>query len=335
MNIKTVYIEITNQCNFNCRTCYNRSGHNLNTEEISLQDIQQIISLFSKYGVQRFLLSGGEPTLHSEFDAILDMIESRTDLSFGIVTNGSCTNPHFIEVLKHNKHLSLQISLDGSCEEQNSKTRGAGHFMPTIEFIRSIQPLQEKPLLKMIISKANLSDVENFYRLAVSLNCIPEYAFIYRSGNGVDNWESKALSAIEKSEAVNLIDCLNHKYGISAFLPICTTKCPFSSEKQKELSLCIKTDGSIQPCQSLYHTDFSLGNVFAFKENMFTKRLDAICELAKKRLSLDFECARCILQSFCGRGCMAESYNLTLNPMEDDGNCLLRKIQFINFNIKK
>ena len=26
MNIKTVYIEITNRCNLNCRTCYDRSG---------------------------------------------------------------------------------------------------------------------------------------------------------------------------------------------------------------------------------------------------------------------------------------------------------------------
>ena len=34
MKVKTVYVEITNQCNLNCRTCYNRSGLNRERREL-------------------------------------------------------------------------------------------------------------------------------------------------------------------------------------------------------------------------------------------------------------------------------------------------------------
>ncbi|WP_337665691.1 radical SAM/SPASM domain-containing protein [Pseudoruminococcus massiliensis] len=334
MNIKTVYIEITNQCNFNCRTCYNRSGRNLETREISVQTFKNIISIFSRYGANRYLLSGGEPTLHSEFDAILDVIEEHPELSFGLVTNGSCRNPRLIDVLKRSRNISLQISLDGSCEEENAKTRGTGHFIPAIEFIRLLSPLPDKPLLKMVISKLNLSDVENFYRLAVSLDCIPEYAFIYRSGNGMDGWDDKSLSAADKSKVLNLIEQLNVRYGISAFLPLCTTRCLFVNG-MTELSLSVKTDGFIQPCQSLYHSDFSLGNIFAFDAHAFSQRVDAIYALAKERTTRDYGCAKCILREGCGKGCMAEAYHLSEDPLGNDGNCMLRKIQFIQFNVKK
>lgn len=263
MTVKTVYIEITNRCNFNCRTCYNRSGLNRETLEISAAKIQDIISLFSSYGAKRFLFSGGEPTLHSEFDRILELIENRSDLSFGIVTNGSCLNSKLIELLNRARNITLQISLDGSCEEQNSKTRGAGHFDMAVKFVKMIRNPALRPLLKMVISQGNIDDVENFYRLAARLGCIPEYAFIYRSGNAKDLWERKAVSSQDKLKILKLIDRLNEEYGISAFLPICTSSCPFIKGADA-MSIAIKTDGSIQPCQSLYSSEYTLANLSHF-----------------------------------------------------------------------
>ena len=60
MKVATVYIEITNQCNLNCRTCYNRSGLNRQPREISPRQLEEnILPLFTWYGCRRFLFSGG------------------------------------------------------------------------------------------------------------------------------------------------------------------------------------------------------------------------------------------------------------------------------------
>ena len=67
MNVTSVYVEITNQCNLNCRTCYNRSGLNRTRKELSCEDLEQLIQLFLPLGLKHLSLSGGEPTLHSAF----------------------------------------------------------------------------------------------------------------------------------------------------------------------------------------------------------------------------------------------------------------------------
>ena len=109
MNVKTVYMEITNRCNLNCRTCYNRSGLNKETHEMSIDQIKGIIKLFSAYGAKRFLFSGGEPSLHSEFGEIIKLIDSNPEYSFGFVTNGSSRDEKFIDLL--NRRPKTKIAL--------------------------------------------------------------------------------------------------------------------------------------------------------------------------------------------------------------------------------
>ena len=333
MNVKTVYIEITNRCNLNCHTCYNRSGANRKTQEISVEQIKNIANVFSEYGAKRFLFSGGEPSLHSEFDKLIDWVETRPDLSFGFVTNGSGRNPRFIELLNSSPNVTLQISLDGSCEEQNAKTRGVGHFDMAVEFAKLISNPAQRPLLKMVISQNNIFDVDNFYRLAISIGCIPEFAFIYRSGNAMDDWERKKVSAQDKLKILNKIKALNSEYNTEAFLPRCTSRCPFS-KGDEQMSVCIKADGSIQPCQALYSSDYTLGNALNFDLVEVSKKLEHLCYIAHQRTLMDFGCSKCMLNRVCGRGCMAEAVNLTGDPLGDDGGCLFRKLQFLHHDIK-
>ena len=334
MNVKTVYIEITNRCNLNCQTCYNRSGLNQTTEELSLQDIENIISLFSSYGAKRFLFSGGEPTLHSQFDKILTLIEKNPQYSFGFVTNGTIHNKNFIDFLNKAENLTLQISLDGSCEEQNAKTRGVGNFKAATDFAWQISNPSLHPLLKMVISQDNYADIESFYRMAVSLGCTPEYAFIYKSGNGSEDWDRKKVSPQNKIKALTLIDRLNSEFNISAFLPRCTYSCPYTVGS-KDMSVCVKTDGSIQPCQTLYSSEYTLANVLNFRKDTFEENVCKLISIAKKRSQTDFGCQKCIVNKICHKGCLAEAVNLTGDPLGDDDSCLTRKLQFLNFDIKK
>lgn len=334
MRIKTAYVEITNQCNLNCRTCYNRSGLNREREEISRNKLEELLRLLLPLGLERFLLSGGEPTLHTEFDRILDLVDAYPQVSFGIVTNGTHPNKKLIGLLNTRDNFTLQISLDGSCEEQNAKTRGPGHFAKAMAFAEQIHHPTRKPLLKMVVSRQNFSDVEAFYRLALSVGCLPEFAFIYRSGNGEEGWEDKALTPRQKLSVLRLVDRLNRETQAEAFLPLCTSGCPFAEGHFDELSPCIKVDGHIQPCQMLYDSRFTLGNAFAFDPDSFAFKLDELGALAKKRQNADYGCASCLLREGCGRGCMAAAMNLHGDPLADDGDCAFRKLQFLGFDLK-
>lgn len=334
MRFRTVYTEITNRCNLNCCTCYNRSGLNRQTKEISIEQIEDILKLCSGYGANRFLFSGGEPSLHSRFHELLEMLDRYPQFSFGFVTNGTVHNDVWIDFLNSHDNVTLQVSLDGASEEANRLTRGANNFERAIEFVRKLHLSKQKALLKMVIWQDNFYCVEDFYRLAVSLNCVPEFAFIYKSGNGSDGWDRKELSPQQKLSVLRMVKKLNDEYGLEAFLPMCTVRCPYSVDAE-QMSICIKTNGNIQPCQTMYSDEYSIGNIFDFKEQEFLERVDALVSVAKQRLSMDYGCEKCLLRSGCGRGCMSEAIHNLGDPLASDGACLFRKLQFLDMYVKK
>lgn len=328
MNVTSLYIEITNQCNLDCRSCYNRSGRNRQTAELSAGQLEHALKLFLPYGLKRFLLSGGEPSLHTEFDSILDLVDKYPDMSFGIVTNGTNPASKLIHYLNTRDNLTLQLSLDGSCEEQNAKTRGAGHFAQALFFAGQIQQRNPRPLLKMVVSRRNLADVEDFCRLALSLHFTPKFSFLLNSGNGSDSWDEERLTPQQKLMVLKQVDAFNQKYHAAASLPVCTSTCPYVNGIH-DLNLYIRVDGSIQPCQMLCDKAFTLGNVLSFDKAYFLQKLNDLSRLAVKRSRQDFGCAKCLLAHSCGRGCMAEAFLLHQDPLSCDENCQERKLQFL------
>ena len=155
MIISTAYIEITDKCNLNCRTCYNGSGTKTIHREMTFETFKKAINAFRPYSLKRVLISGGEPSLHSEFDNIIDYIRTNNEMEFGIVTNGTSRNKKFLDLLSSESSLTLQVSLDGSCEEVNKHIRGAGNFNRVQEFLCMPRSRNVKALLKMVVTKYN------------------------------------------------------------------------------------------------------------------------------------------------------------------------------------
>lgn len=334
MRTETIYVEIVNQCNLNCKTCYNRSGLNRSRRELSKAQIEEMIQTFLPYGLNRVLFSGGEPTLHTEFAALLTLPDQYPQLAFGIVTNGTVPRADFLDAINRKK-LTVQISLDGFDEASNALTRGAGNFEKTVEFVRKIVSPKEPPRLKCVLSQQNLDQLEDFYLLALSLHCTPEFAYIYRSGNGDVHWEDKALSPRQKVQAFERIRRLNAIHGAESYLPDCTDTCPFAAGNTKHLSLCIRTDGAVQPCQTFYGDKFTLTNVFRFDEAEFRRNLDLLCQTAAHRRTADYGCSRCPLRQTCGRGCPALAECLHGTVDSHDGDCEFRRIRFFSDHWKE
>ncbi|OGO93612.1 MAG: hypothetical protein A2Y17_00700 [Clostridiales bacterium GWF2_38_85] len=333
-NIIASYIEITNKCNLNCITCYNRSGMNTSQQEITFEQLKIIIKQLNAYGCKRFSISGGEPCLHSEFLKILDYIKCTPQYKFDIVTNGTIFNNNLIDLFISSSNLSIQISLDGSCEKINSVIRGKGNFAKSEKLFRALNVTGRKPHVKMVISKLNINDVENFFDYICNNGGIPEFSFINRSGNADNEWENKVITANEKLNILKLINELNIKYSISAILPLCTNECPLDKQ-DSPLNIAIKTDGTIIPCQLLYSNKFKLSNIFDFNETEFLDNYSHISKMVQIRKETNYGCCKCILKDVCQKGCMAMAEYFSGYPLGTDGECKYRKLQFIGFQLDK
>ena len=106
MNIKRVYIEITNRCNLRCNFC---SFHHRELKEMSLGQFEAIIKQIQPYTSYIYLHVQGEPLLHSQFDDILNLCD-QYELKVQLVTNGTFLK-NYPSLSSHPSLRKLSLSL--------------------------------------------------------------------------------------------------------------------------------------------------------------------------------------------------------------------------------
>lgn len=334
MKISSAYIEIVNICNLDCSTCYNRSGKTRTRQELSFDDFVQITDrLTHEFGCTRILISGGEPTLHNEFDRILSHLLS-TGLEIGVVTNGTTNNQSLVTAYLTQKKLTVQVSLDGSCEQINAKTRGRGNFNKTAEYLSRLSAAGRHPFLRMVVSQNNLHDVEAYYRFAFSIGCIPDYTFINDMGNASDIWETLAPTPQQKLSVLRTLERLNEECEQSVQLPLCTVRCPLAISTEP-LDVLVKSDATMLPCQALYDKAFALGNLLSDSTSVMEQNLLSLATIAQHRETSNGKCAKCLARVQCRKGCMAMALMKYQDANADDGECQFRKLQLLGHDIKQ
>lgn len=331
MKINSAYIEITNRCNLNCRDCYNSSGLNTFTKELDKDVLMSFIrDIKARGNVDLITISGGEPLLHSQINEILkamsEFCNEASDIAFNFITNGTIYNELFYDLMEHDPHFYIQISLDGPNEYANSGMRGDGNFDRVIENVAK-RRFRNKPIYKMIINKKNAPYVEEYGNFVhTALGGIPGYAFAAPFGNAVTNWEEMELSVMDRSGIVVTIRDLYKKLGIKDIkLPIPTSFCELMPPEPNFVP-CIKSNGSIQPCQNFYDDKFSVGNIYDIDWEDITRNIHSLSDYLYRRISRDYGCVKCPLHNKCGRGCPAISTINCGDMLETDGECELRKM---------
>jgi radical SAM additional 4Fe4S-binding domain len=287
--------------------------------------------LINQYSCKNIIISGGEPTLHPFFSRMLSLLLQYKDLQISIATNGTTNNKYLTYLFNTYDNVSIQISLDGSSESVNALTRGGGNFQKAILYISSLAESAKKPVVKMTVSQYNYNDIENFFALAVSLGCTPDFDFINAMGNACDGLPSLELSPMQKLGVLRTINRLNKKYNINATLPYCANSCPLT-DPDADHSVLIKPNNLVYPCQMLYSDKFSLGNILTDDEKTIYSSFRRVAEIVKRRTSVDYGCDKCPAQDFCKKGCMALADIDTDDPFGDDGECDFRKLQLLGFN---
>ncbi len=296
-------------------------------------EVMRITNSLIDLGCKRILLSGGEPTLHYDFAYVLDYIFS-TGIDVGVVTNGTTDSQVLIDAYKSHKNMTVQVSLDGSCEEVNARTRGAGNFDKAVSFISKLKCDGRPPIiLKMVISQNNIDDIEAFYKFALSIGCEPDFSYINAMGNAVDNWSSLGLTAQQKLSVLRTVDRLNKEHGLSVPLPFCTCSCPLS-DPDSPMSVLIKCDGIMMPCQALYDDEYSIGNLLSHELPEIEKKHKELSELIRQRETPDDKCKTCLARIQCRKGCMAVGLMNGKKATEDDGECEFRKLQLLGFDME-
>ena len=111
--VRTAHWSITGKCNYKCRHCY-LSSPDVNSHELSHEDIMKIINELEDCGIMNVTLTGGEPLIRSDFLDIVDALRERNIRIHQIYSNGSLVNKRLLtELDNRNIHPEFSMSFDG------------------------------------------------------------------------------------------------------------------------------------------------------------------------------------------------------------------------------
>jgi len=84
----SINLDLTSACNYSCPFCVDSRLINAG-ETLPLKDVKKLIDTLYVHGLLSvILIGGGEPTLHPDFEAVVEAIKDK-GIQIGIVTNGS------------------------------------------------------------------------------------------------------------------------------------------------------------------------------------------------------------------------------------------------------
>jgi radical SAM protein with 4Fe4S-binding SPASM domain len=124
-----LFLELTSVCNGGCTHCYVRAGEGP-VRQVPPAQVCLLIEEFAELGGQMVSISGGEPTLYSEWRAVTKYVRYN-GLDAMLLTNATRLSSDDIAFLK-DLGCAVAVSLDGANAASHDSFRGAGNFDATL-----------------------------------------------------------------------------------------------------------------------------------------------------------------------------------------------------------
>jgi 7,8-dihydro-6-hydroxymethylpterin dimethyltransferase len=125
-------IEVNTNCNLDCPICFADSGHQPDGYSITADQCAAMLDAFvaSEGEAEVVMFSGGEPTIHKDILAFIDLAQQRPIRSVTLNTNGIrlASDPGFVKALaernRPGRALTIYLQFDGLDERTHRDIRG-------------------------------------------------------------------------------------------------------------------------------------------------------------------------------------------------------------------
>lgn len=182
----TLIFFVTNRCNASCTHCFFWKELSREKDELSIVQIEKLLE--SLQGLEQVLLTGGEPFLREEIVEISALFHSIGVQSVSIPTNGILTEritDCVSRILRSTSldELKINVSLDGTREVHDSIRNVPGCYDRACETIVRLKDLRQTHRnlhvsVSCVLSQENISNLEEFIRVAGALQVPLMFAFI-------------------------------------------------------------------------------------------------------------------------------------------------------------
>ncbi|MEI6287467.1 MAG: SynChlorMet cassette radical SAM/SPASM protein ScmF [Bacillota bacterium] len=325
--LNSIYFYLTDGCNLNCRHCWLAPAFTGNNEQCNCLDfdlLKAIVRQGKEIGLQSAKLTGGEPLLHPQFEAIVDFLQAE-ELGITVETNGVLLTEALAKKLVQTKRFHLSVSLDGAdAETHEAMRRVQGSFAAALRGIANMVAAGYKPQIIMSLTPDSAGQMEQMVRMAEEIGAgSVKFNLIQPSGRGEGlHSAGKTLSVAQLIEIGKWVEndlLANAKIRIfyhhpPAFRPLGNMFGPDGSGCGScgiKGIIGVIADGSYALCGvGMQIRELIFGDArrdkLADVWNNSQVLLDIRSQLPDK---LEGVCANCVLKSRCLGSCVAQNYH--------------------------
>jgi radical SAM protein with 4Fe4S-binding SPASM domain len=326
--VKRFGLEVTGRCNLHCRHCFNRSGGDVQ-QDLSLEVVERILGEAHALGAKYLRLSGGEPTMHRDFAAVVRAAR-KLAMTVSINSNGLYSEAVWGDVLEAQIDRFI-LSLDG-LRVTNDAIRGAGVFDQVVETGRRLVGEGRGVTLGVHLCRTNYQDVEGLVELAARLGVSIKFSPVRPLGRA-QQMRDEILTPAQFYQVVRRVTELRCEYPsikiVTDFdiLEQAAASQPADPKRSRCLaghSLNIGFDGYVYPCAFLAtpQHEFAAGHIS--EKSLADMYRNAPVFHRFRTLGTSQRCQSCFAyRRSCVGGCPAMAYFSTGDLESHDPTCFV------------
>lgn len=304
-NELNVMLLLTNECNFRCVYCFERSQiQEKTTNFLNMTNIEliknYIESYMKKFAIKKLNITfyGGEPLLECEKMTILaDYFYNSlgSDFQFNIITNGSLLSEQLIQNLKLKNLNGIKVTIDGARKIHNLRRPmmngdSFSSIVSNLIEIKSIVPIK----INIVIDAQNFQFIEDV---------IPTLKKIMSDKDEVQVNTTRNINMTidERAQFICAASELLKNDGVKMSNAFCSYDGRICFGK-KSNHVVINTDGRLYKCPSLVGlSNTSIGSIY-----------DEVSQIDYNNKYID-SCIECMYFTICNGGCISD--NLVNNSL--------------------
>ncbi len=326
----SININVTNECNLNCRYCYFKASNK--DDKIIYIDSEGVLKWISTKVLNNAEITelyinflGGEPLLGVKLIVdIVDGIRKRfpyINVRFSVTSNGVFLTDEMTNVLALRGCESIQVTLDGSEKKHDSIRKdinGRGTYRLILQNIRKAS---ERINIVIRVNFDENTDIDSIGEMLSDIKKIGlQKVYFAPIERNIDCKKTQGCTEVENSN--NLKDkyielwLLQKKMGFEIIepLPMIMGVCIAKNKN----GYAINYDGKLYPCPSMCGVNnLMIGDIVAEE-----KKVD-------KELHFRKECKNCILVPLCLGGCLYQEEFLEKADCSKNYKLMLLKSFFI------
>lgn len=199
---RLIAFEVTRTCSLNCKHCRADAGAKTFKNELSKEEIFQILKNISFFASPIIILTGGEPMCRKDIYEIASY-GTKLGLTMVMAPCGSLVTPESVEKIKLSGIKGISLSIDAADRQSHDEFRGQkGSFDMAINAAKIAKAHGLEFQINSTIHKNNAKNISEILKLAISLGAKAFHPFLLVPTGRAKNLAGDALSPKEYEEVL-------------------------------------------------------------------------------------------------------------------------------------